>query len=72
MPLIQVTHVFTGRIMVGTPDELLEGLGRWWPDAEADEGAIAAHITQAVYEWETGQFDGWRNAILGVQVAPVG
>ncbi|HEX6888922.1 MAG TPA: hypothetical protein VF143_12525 [Candidatus Nanopelagicales bacterium] len=66
MPRIRVTQVGTGRTIVGSPDELLEWLGRWWPD-EPEDGAIASHITQVVYEWEAGQFDGWRNELLGLR-----
>jgi hypothetical protein len=34
-------------------------------------GAVDALITQAVYEWERGVFDGWRNQRLGVVAALV-
>lgn len=70
VPRIRVTQVGTGRTMIGTPDELLERLGDWWTEDGSDDGAIDAHITQAVYEWECGRFDGWRNSVLGVEAAP--
>lgn len=60
---MRVTQLATGRSMIASPDELLEFLPRWWDD---DEGEIDSLITQAVYEWERGVFDGWRNQRLGV------
>lgn len=66
MTRLRVTHVATGRSMVGTPDELLECLGIWWPEEDSEDSAVGSLITQAVYEWERGVFDGWRNQRLGV------
>jgi hypothetical protein len=66
MTRLQVTHLATGRSMVGTPDELLECLGGWWPEEDSEDSAVGSLITQAVYEWERGVFDGWRNQRLGV------
>jgi len=71
VPSIHVTHLTTGRTMVGTPDELLDWLPNWWPEAESDDGAVYSQITQAVYEWESGQFDGWRTRSLGLQATPL-
>jgi hypothetical protein len=56
--------------MIGSPDELLDFLGSWWQD-DPDDGAVDSLITQAVYEWEQGVFDGWRNQHLGVTAEPV-
>jgi len=67
MPRLRVTQLATGRTLVGTPDELLEWLSRWWPNADPEDGELDATITQAVYEWECGVLDGWRNERLGVR-----
>ncbi len=67
MPRLRVTHLATGRILVGSPDELLEWLGRWWPDEDPDDSGVYSTITQAVYEWERGVFDGTLNERLGVR-----
>ena len=40
--------------------------GKHQPLANA-KGEIEAQITQVVYEWERGVFDGWRNRTLGVR-----
>ena len=71
MTRMRVTHLATGRSMIANPDELLEFLPSWWADEESDDGAIDSLITQAVYEWERGVFDGWRNQRLGVTAEPV-
>ena len=70
MTSLRVTHTATGRSMIGSPDELLEFLRAWWPQNESDDGAVDSLITQAVYEWERGVFDGWRNQRLGVVAVP--
>ncbi|MGB7982506.1 MAG: hypothetical protein WCF36_17130 [Candidatus Nanopelagicales bacterium] len=67
MPRLRVTHLATGRTLVGSPDELLEWLGGWWPDEDPDDALVYSTITQAVYEWERGVFDGTRNERLGVR-----
>jgi hypothetical protein len=50
MTRLRVTHPATGRSMIGSPDELLEFLGSWWPQDHSDDGAVDSLITQAVYE----------------------
>jgi hypothetical protein len=67
MPRLRVTHLATGRTLVGSPDELLDWLGGWWPDEDPDETGVFSTITQAVYEWERGVLDGTRNGHLGVR-----
>jgi hypothetical protein len=67
MPRLRVTHLETGRMLVGSPDELLERLGGWWPEEDPDDAGVHSMITQAVYEWERGVFDGARNDVLGVR-----
>lgn len=67
MPRLRVTHLATGRTLIGSPDELLDRLGAWWPDEDPDDAAIHSTITQAVYEWERGVLDGERNDQLGVR-----
>jgi hypothetical protein len=71
MVRMRVTHLATGRSMIASPDELLEFLPRWWADEASHDGAVDSLITQAVYEWEQGVFDGWRNECLGVTAEPV-
>jgi hypothetical protein len=36
MPSLRVTHTATGRSMIGSPDELLEFLGAWWPQKDSE------------------------------------
>ena len=67
MPVLRVTHLETGRTLIGSPDELLEWLGRWWPDEDPDDAGVFSTITQAVYEWERGVLDGSRTRRLGVR-----
>ncbi len=67
MPRLRVTHLATGRMLVGSPDELLDWLGGWWPDEDPDDAAIHSTITQAVYAWERGMLDGPHNERLGVR-----
>ncbi|HSO03556.1 MAG TPA: hypothetical protein VLQ92_03665 [Candidatus Limnocylindrales bacterium] len=65
MPRLRVTHLATGRTLIGSPDELLDWLGRWWPDDPADAG-VHSTITQAVYAWEQGVLGGTLDQQLGV------
>jgi hypothetical protein len=67
MPKLRVTHLATGRSLIGSPDELLDWLGGWWPDEDPDHAGVFSTITQAVYEWERGVFDGPSNECLGVR-----
>lgn len=67
MPRLRVTHLATGRTLVGSPDELLDWLGAWWPDDDPDDAEVHSMITQAVYERERGVYDGPRNEQLGVR-----
>jgi hypothetical protein len=64
MPHLRVTQLATGRTLVGSPDELLDWLGGWWPD---DDPGVYSAITQAVYEWERGVLEGPCTDRLGVR-----
>ena len=70
MTRMRVTHLATGRSMSASPDELLEFLPHWWAGEGSLDETVEALITQAVYEWERGVFNGWRNERLGVTVEP--
>lgn len=67
MPRMRVTHLATGRTLVGSPDELLDWLGGWWPDEDPERTAVYSTITQAVYAWERGVLDGPLTGQLGVR-----
>ena len=67
MPTLRVTHLATGRTLIGSPDELLDRLGNWWPDEDPDDAGVHSTITQAVYEWEQGVLGGTHTARLGVR-----
>lgn len=71
MPVLRVTHLATGRTLVGSPDELLDWLERWWPEEDPDDTAVYSTITQAVYEWERGVLDGAHSDQLGVRAEVV-
>jgi hypothetical protein len=66
MPRLRVTHLETGRTLIGTPDELLDRLGGWWPDEDPEDAAVHSTITQAVYAWEQGVLGGTHDQQLGV------
>jgi alkanesulfonate monooxygenase SsuD/methylene tetrahydromethanopterin reductase-like flavin-dependent oxidoreductase (luciferase family) len=67
MPRLRVTHLATGRTLVGSPDELLDRLAGWWPDDGSDDAGVDSTITQAVYAWEQGVLDGAHGDRLGVR-----
>lgn len=66
MPRLRVTHLATGRTLIGSPDELLDRLGGWWPDEDPEDAAVHSTITQAVYAWEQGVLGGTHDHQLGV------
>ncbi len=67
MTRLRVTHLATGRTLIGSSDELLDWLAGWWPDEDPDDAAIYSIITQAVYGWEQGRFGATPDQRLGIR-----